>query len=282
MPKTSKGNSSNHSQLYPIKISKSKIKKVNSIPKKSSPEDNKALSILIYNSKKSKIKSGFRRGQWSLYEDNLLKEWIKKNGPSNWERCGRFIKGRSAKQCREHWNECLNPKLVKGQWTAEEDFLIMFFYEKCHGSWKKIFHLLDGRNKNSVKNRFYSQMRKITDKERIKHEKNICPKIKLEKLKNNLEKAITISKNRFLIEKQLNEKEFNIYINKMELKLKVKLEEENEYLYNSLVDNSIQLKSTSTNPKDENKEDTFIKKRKRTKDKNPEIKDEEKESNKMI
>ena len=57
------------------------------------------------------------------------------------------------------------------------------------------------------------------------------------------------------------------------------MEEENECLYNSLVDNSIQLKSTSTNSKDENKEDTFIKKRKRTKDKNPKIKDEEKESN---
>ena len=55
--------------------------------------------------------------------------------------CGNFVKGRSGKQCREHWNNCLNPDLIKGDWTEEEDFLIMFFYEKCKGSWKKIVPL---------------------------------------------------------------------------------------------------------------------------------------------
>ena len=269
MAKTSKENKK-HRKSYSNQISKSKSRKY-SIFKKSSLEDNKALSNLIYKSEKSKIKCGLRRGQWSLYEDKLLKEWIRKNGPSKWEECGRFIKGRNGKQCREHWNECLNPKLVKGEWTTEEDFLIMYFYEKCHGSWKKIIHLLDGRNKNSIKNRFYCQMRKVAGEDMTIEEKKTCPKIKLEELKNNLEKAITISKNRFLNEKQLNEKEFNIYINKMELKIKKKLEEEKEYFYNKLIANLIQLKSNNTNSKDENKEDTFIKKRKITKDKNLEI-----------
>ena len=75
----------------------------------------------------NKIKRGLKKGQWSVYEDKLLRQWVKENGPKKWEQCGRFIHGRSGKQCREHWNNCLNPELVKGDWTTEEDFLIMYF-----------------------------------------------------------------------------------------------------------------------------------------------------------
>ena len=60
---------------------------------------------------------------------------------------------------------CLNPELVKGEWTSEEDFLIMYFYEQCNGSWKKIIPLFNGRTENSIKNRFFSQLRKIATKD---------------------------------------------------------------------------------------------------------------------
>ena len=92
----------------------------------------------IINAKKQKPrkikKMELKKGQWSYQENRLLKQWVKLNGPKNWEACGRFIQGRKGKQCREHWSNCLNPELKKGDWTPEEDFLIMFFYEKCKGS----------------------------------------------------------------------------------------------------------------------------------------------------
>ena len=114
----------------------------------------------------NRTKQGFKKGQWSIQEDKLLEQWIKENGPRKWNQCGKFIQGRSGKQCREHWNNCLNPELVKGEWTSEEDFLIMYFYEQCNGSWKKIIPLFNGRTENSIKNRFFSQLRKIARKER--------------------------------------------------------------------------------------------------------------------
>ena len=88
--------------------------------------------IKAKNEKHKKIKKiELKKGQWSSQEDKLLNQWVKLNGPKNWEACGRFIHGRKGKQCREHWNNCLNPELKKGFWSPEEDFLIMFFYEKC-------------------------------------------------------------------------------------------------------------------------------------------------------
>ena len=133
------------------------------------------------NEKHKKIKKiELKKGQWSSEEDKLLNQWVKLNGPKNWEACGRFIHGRKGKQCREHWNNCLNPELKKGFWSPEEDFLIMFFYEKCKGSWKKITPLFNGRIENSIKNRFYSQLRKCATKnfERSERKKK-KPRIKL-------------------------------------------------------------------------------------------------------
>ena len=146
--------------------------------------------------RRNKIKLNLKKGQWSIQEDNLLKEWIKKNGPRKWEQCGKFIQGRSGKQCREHWNNCLNPDLIKGEWTAEEDFLIMQFYEIYKGNWKKIIHLFNGRTDNSIKNRFFSQLRKIAAKNMSISERKLCHKIKLEELKNHLNEAISKAKKR--------------------------------------------------------------------------------------
>ena len=214
----------------------------------------------------NKIKKGLKKGQWSLYEDKLLREWIKQNGPRKWEQCGKFIHGRSGKQCREHWNNCLNPELIKGEWTIEEDFLIMHFYEKCNGSWKKIIHLFNGRTENSIKNRFFSQLRKIATKDMTVSERKFCSKIKLEELKNFLNEAISDTKRDFLKENPMNEEELKEYLNKMELKIKQKVLEENEKNGNNkIISNLDEIENNEINIlKNENKEKKFIGKRKRS------------------
>ncbi len=169
-----------------------------------------------------KIRKVLKRGQFSLHEDELLKEWIEKIGPKHWEQCGKFIQGRSGKQCREHWNNCLNPELIKGDWTTEEDFLIMHFYEKCNGSWKKINDLFNGRTENSIKNRFFSQLRKIATKKGNILEKSCC-KIKLEELKKYLSVALSEQKKKFLSKSKMTEEELENYLNEKNLLIKNKI-----------------------------------------------------------
>lgn len=253
--------------------------------KKWSPEEDKILSNCINNmniknfseiSKKipgrtinqcrmrwKKIRQSLKKGQWSLHEDKLLKEWIEKNGPKHWEQCGQFIHGRSGKQCREHWNNCLNPELIKGEWTVEEDFLIMNFYEKCNGSWKKIIYLFNGRTENSIKNRFFSQLRKIATIKMNTEEKKNCSKIKLEELKQYLKEGLKIAKKEFLEENPMNEEELNNFLNKMELKIKKKKKEENENEYSFSTNFGELENSLTTNLKNDNDKKTFLRKRKR-------------------
>ena len=211
----------------------------------------------------NKIKSGLKKGQWSIQEDKLLKEWIKKNGPKRWEQCGQFIRGRSGKQCREHWNNCLNPDLIKGEWTAEEDFLIMQFYEEYNGSWKKIIHLFNGRTENSIKNRFFSQLRKIATKSGNLFEKKCCAKIKLEELKKYISIALSEGKSRFLSKNKMTEEEFKNYLNEKNLLIKNKILEENENNENILTTNCGDLENSE---KKENKVKSLFVKRNRSED----------------
>ena len=168
-----------------------------------------------------KQKKKYNIGKWSIREDKLLKEWVEKNGPKHWEQCGKFIQGRNGKQCREHWWNCLNPELIKGIWSSEDDLIIMHFYEKCKGSWKKMCQFFNsGRTENAIKNRFYSELRKIASKGLTPKEKKVCPKIKLDKLKGFLNEAIILTKKRFLEENPMTEEELNDFIKKKRINLK--------------------------------------------------------------
>ena len=219
------------------------------------------------------LKPGLVKGPWSVQEDKLLIEWVNKNGPRKWNQCCEYIHGRSGKQCREHWNNCLNPGLVKGEWTAEEDFLIMHFYQKYNGSWKKIVNLFNGRTENSIKNRFFSQLRKIAASNLSSEEKRFTSKIKLDDLKNYLQVAISNSKEKYLKEKALTDEELNNFVNKMDQKIKLKIKkktsnstqgEENDNNETCFSTNLMSLESSQNFIKKDTNTSLINKKRKRS------------------
>jgi len=93
--------------------------------------------------------------------ERKLMQWVKKEGPCKWTTCAEYIKGRSGKQCRERWLNTLNPSVKKGGWEAEEDYLIFKLYNKFGSQWSKISLKMPTRTENSIKNRFYSTLRRI-------------------------------------------------------------------------------------------------------------------------
>ena len=224
----------------------------------------------IINAKKQKPrkikKMELKKGQWSYQEDRLLKQWVKLNGPKNWEACGRFIHGRKGKQCREHWSNCLNPELKKGDWTPEEDFLIMFFYEKCKGSWKKIIPLFNGRIENSIKNRFYSRLRKYATKNIEKSQKRkMKAQIKLNVLLNYLGEALNEAKHDFLKKTKMTFEQFNQFLEENEQKLKKNIVTDLEPSNIEIEANLNTSLGNASNEEDLNK-CSFIQKRKRDND----------------
>lgn len=138
-------------------------------------------------------------GPWDESEDEILIEWVRTHGARNWAKCANQIQGRTGKQCREHWNNKLNENIKKGDWTAEDDLLILKFYQRFK-SWKKIIPIFENRTENSIKNRFFSQLRKIAIKKGQYGKTDMVAKIGLEILKQYLNEAIEEAENQYFYE----------------------------------------------------------------------------------
>jgi hypothetical protein len=107
------------------------------------------------------LQPGLTKGPWSIDEDRKLLQWVKREGACRWTSCAEFIKGRSGKQCRERWLNTLNPNVKKGGWEPEEDFMIFKLFSQFGSQWSKISMYFEKRTENSIKNRFYSTLRRI-------------------------------------------------------------------------------------------------------------------------
>ena len=114
-----------------------------------------------------------RKGNWSKDEDRILLDWVSQRGPNKWTECSKRIKGRCGKQCRERWVNILNPKVKKGNWSDQEQRLIFFNLKRFYTSWSLMASELDGRTENSIKNYFYSSIRRLKSNEVIVYLKEV-------------------------------------------------------------------------------------------------------------
>ena len=114
-----------------------------------------------------------KKGNWTEEEDRILMEWIKNHGAVKWTECSKNIKGRCGKQCRERWVNILNPGVKKGNWTDQEQTLIFENLKKYFTSWSLMAKELEGRTENSIKNYFYSSIRRLKSNNIIHYLKEV-------------------------------------------------------------------------------------------------------------
>lgn len=158
-----------HSSLFPLtslntpssrlKISSSPFA---SLPLSSSLPPN--LSTLLPPSFRSltapkKPNSDKKRKKWTSQEDALVLLLIEKYGKM-WAFIASFLEGRTGKQVRERYFNQLDPKIIKSKITAKEDEEIWRLYEQLGPKWLHISKNLPGRTENSIKNRYYSFLKK--------------------------------------------------------------------------------------------------------------------------
>lgn len=105
--------------------------------------------------------SGTRKrvGRWSREEDELLMKCVKnnqilkKNGNLDFKAISANIPGRTAKQCRERYDNSLRPDMKRGGWTEQELILLATLMENCGQNWSTIHKSFKYRTYNAVKKR---------------------------------------------------------------------------------------------------------------------------------
>ncbi|PHU28255.1 Transcriptional activator Myb [Capsicum chinense] len=96
---------------------------------------------------------------WTAEEDNLLTEVVKRFKGRNWKGIAECLNGRTDVQCLHRWQKVLNPELVKGPWTKEEDDHIIELVEKfgCK-KWSIIAKSLPGRIGKQCRERWHNHL----------------------------------------------------------------------------------------------------------------------------
>ncbi|GMF45166.1 unnamed protein product [Phytophthora fragariaefolia] len=101
---------------------------------------------------------GLVKGHWSPHEDDLLRRLVATE-QKNWGDVASKIPGRTSKQCRERWHNHLDPQIVRGAYTPEEDRLILEAQARLGNRWSVIAAMLPGRTEDAVKIRWKSHCR---------------------------------------------------------------------------------------------------------------------------
>ncbi|KAG7377882.1 hypothetical protein PHYPSEUDO_010886 [Phytophthora pseudosyringae] len=101
---------------------------------------------------------GLVKGHWRPEEDDLLKELVAE-GRKNWGQVATRIPGRTSKQCRERWYNHLDPSIIRGEYSTEEDRMILDAQARLGNRWSAIAAMLPGRTEDAVKIRWKSLCR---------------------------------------------------------------------------------------------------------------------------
>ncbi|KIO13068.1 hypothetical protein M404DRAFT_994019 [Pisolithus tinctorius Marx 270] len=101
-----------------------------------------------------------KRVNWTLEEDARLRIAAAAYGQS-WVDVAAAMPGRTNDQCRDRWNEQVNPNLNRSPWSPEEDkALLDVVRENENAAWKEISKLLGtGRTDTMCRNRYLTLQR---------------------------------------------------------------------------------------------------------------------------
>ncbi|KAE8693938.1 MYB306 protein [Hibiscus syriacus] len=106
-------------------------------------------------------KIGVKKGPWTPEEDIILVSYIQEHGTGNWRsvptNTGLL---RCSKSCRLRWTNYLRPGIKRGNFTEQEEKMIIHLQALLGNRWAAIASYLPQRTDNDIKNYWNTHLKK--------------------------------------------------------------------------------------------------------------------------
>lgn len=95
--------------------------------------------------------------RWTAKQDEQLREAVSEYGCTHWKQIAQRVEGRNHVQCLQRWKKVLQPGLIKGMWSLEEDDMLLALMAEKGGAkcWSKISDRIPGRTAKQCRERWY-------------------------------------------------------------------------------------------------------------------------------
>ncbi|XP_042245775.1 transcriptional activator Myb isoform X3 [Thunnus maccoyii] len=128
----------------------------------SSEEDEEETEMYEHDYDGALAKAGKRhlgKTRWTREEDEKLKKLVEHHGSEDWKLIASLLTNRTDVQCQHRWQKVLNPELIKGPWTKEEDQRVIELVQKYGAKrWSVIAKHLKGRIGKQCRERWHNHL----------------------------------------------------------------------------------------------------------------------------
>ncbi|CAM9720704.1 unnamed protein product [Choristocarpus tenellus] len=99
-------------------------------------------------------KSSTAPRRWDSQEDRRLTMAVQRHGEANWKAIALHVGSRNHVQCLQRWKKVLCPGLIKGQWSADEDAVLMKLAVAGYKNWGQLAIHMPGRTSKQCRERW--------------------------------------------------------------------------------------------------------------------------------
>lgn len=92
-----------------------------------------------------RVNPSINRARWTPEEDEHLIELVAQHGNA-WAVIARGMVGRTDQQCMGRWKRTLDPAVVKGKWSEEEDAQLVQLVNEMGTAWSEVAAYMKNRN----------------------------------------------------------------------------------------------------------------------------------------
>lgn len=100
-----------------------------------------------------------QRKAWQRIEDETLLRIVRESQPVfDWKEIAHALPGRTARQCRRHWNFVIDPSIKKEPWSAEEERQLTHLRDRLGYSWAEVSKRMEGRTQMQCRNQWTARL----------------------------------------------------------------------------------------------------------------------------